>query len=125
MEIRKTEKPAKIGFTGYTDAPPEIEKEMEDAVPIKDFLPPSGKLVLNSISEKERKLTMKAWKRYRIKDSERGHRTPLSKALKEPTARLDTSVILPRRVYNWLKTKPNKAAFIREVMIKSYETAER
>jgi hypothetical protein len=66
-------------------------------------------------------LTAQAWKRYRIKDSERGHRTSLSKTFKEPTARLDTSIILPQRVYNWLGTKPNKAAFIREIMIKSYE----
>jgi len=65
--------------------------------------------VLNSISEKERKLTMKAWKRYRIKNHERGHRKPLAETLKEPTARLDTSIILPRRVYNWIernKTRP-------------------
>jgi len=87
---------------------------MEDAVLVKDFLPPPEKLVLNSISEKERKLTMKAWKRYRIKNHERGHRKPLAETLKEPTARLDTSIILPRRVYNWIGTKQNKAAFIRE-----------
>ena len=118
-------KSAGIGFAGYTDAPADIEKAMEGARRVKDFLPSPGKLIPKTITEKERKRTLKAWKRYHIKDSERGHRTPLSKALKEPTARLDTSVILPRRVYNWLKTKPNKAAFIREVMIKSYETAER
>jgi hypothetical protein len=40
--------------------------------------------------------------RYRIKESERGHRTSLSKTLNEPTKRLDTSIILPRRVYDWI-----------------------
>jgi hypothetical protein len=123
MKTRKNKKSERMGFTGYTDAPPEIEKEMEDAVLVKDFLPPPEKLVLNSISEKERKLTMKAWKRYRIKNHERGHRKPLAETLKEPTARLDTSIILPRRVYNWIGTKQNKAAFIREMMIKSYKKA--
>jgi len=125
MKTKKTKTFEKTGFIGYTDAPPEIEKEMEGAVLVKDFLPPPEKLKLKTVTEKERKLALKAWKRYRIKDHERGHRKALSETLKEPTARLDTSLILPRRVYNWLKTKPNKAAFIREIMIKSYEKTAR
>jgi hypothetical protein len=117
MKINKS----KIGFTGYTDAPVEVDKEMESAKQIKDFLPLPGKLVAKTVTKKEREQTAKAWKRYRIKDHERGHRTPLSKSLKETTARLDTSIILPQSVFNWVKEKGNVAAFIREIMIKSYE----
>jgi hypothetical protein len=112
-------------FRGYTDPPPEIEKAMKNAVRVKDFLPLPGKLVPKTVMEKERKQTLKAWKRYHIKDHERGHRTPLSKVLDEPTVRLDTTIILPRSVYNWVKAKPNKAAFIRETMIKSYKITVR
>jgi hypothetical protein len=112
---------AEPGFRGYTDAPPEIEKAMESAVRVRDFLLPPGQLVPKVVTEKERKRTAKTWKRYVIKDNERGHRRPLSKVLDEPTARLDTTIILPRSVYNWVKAKPNKAAFIRETMIRSYE----
>lgn len=115
----------KMGFTSYTEAPPEIEKEMTRAKRIKDFLPSQGKLVTKIVTEKEREQTMKTWKRYRIKDHERGHRPPLSKKLQEPTVRLDTSIILPRSVFNWVKKSNNKAAFIRDIMIKSYEKAAR
>jgi hypothetical protein len=125
MKTNKKIQSEKIGFIGYTKAPPEIEKEMESAILVKDFLPPPGKLIPKAVSEKERKGALKAWKRYRIKDHERGHRKPLSETLKEPTTRLDTSIILPRRVYNWIGTKRNKAAFIREIMIKSYERTMR
>jgi hypothetical protein len=111
----------KIGFNGYTDAPPEIEKEMARAKRIKDFLP----LPVRTVTEKEREQTSRAWKRYRIKDHERGHRPPLSKKLREPTVRLDTSIILPQSVFNWVKRSNNKAAFIRDIMIKSYEKAAR
>jgi hypothetical protein len=113
------------GFRGYTDAPPEIEKAMKSAVRVRDFLPVPGKLVHKTVTEKERKRTAKAWERYRIKDHERGHRTPLSKVLDEPTARLDTSIILPKSVYNWVKAKPNRAAFVRETLMKSYEKTAR
>jgi hypothetical protein len=115
----------KTGFTGYTEAPPDIEKEMARAKQIKDFLPSSGKLTAKIVSEKEKEQTAKAWKRYRIKDHERGHRAPLSKTLQEPTVRLDTSIILPQSVFNWVKKSNNKAAFIRDIMIKSYEKAGR
>jgi hypothetical protein len=125
MKTNKNKKSEKVAFAGYTDAPVKIEKEMEGAVLIKDFLPPPGKLIPKVATEKERKATLKAWKRYRIKDHERGHRKALSDTLKEPTSRLDTSIILPRRVYNWIGTKRNKAAFIREIMIKSYEKSTR
>jgi len=121
MKISMNNKSNKIGFIEYTDAPAEIEKAMDNAVRVKDFLPKPENLVLKHISEKERKGTQKAWERYRIKDNERGHRKPLTETLKEPTKRLDTSIILPRRVYDWIGTKKNKAAFIREIMIKSYE----
>jgi hypothetical protein len=125
MKTSRNRLPEKIRFTGYTDAPPEIEKAMQESVLVKDFLPPPGKLTPKAVTEKERKGALKAWKRYRIKDHERGHRKSLSETLKEPTKRLDTSVILPRRVYNWLGTKRNKAAFIRGIMIRSYEKAAR
>jgi hypothetical protein len=115
----------KMGFTGYTEAPLEIEKEMARAKHIKDFLPSPGKLTVKTVTEKEREQTLKTWKRYRIKDHERGHKAPLSKTLHEPTVRLDTSIILPRRVFNWVKKSNNKAAFIRDIMIKSYEKAAR
>jgi hypothetical protein len=100
MKTSRNKKSDKIGFTGYTDAPLEIEKAMEVAVLVKDFLPPPGKLIPKAVTEKEREGTLKAWKRYRIKDHERGHRKALAETLKEPTTRLDTSIILPRRVYN-------------------------
>lgn len=115
----------KTGFTGYTEAPPEIAKEMARAKRIKDFLPSPGKLTEKTVTQKERKETLKTWKRCRIKDHERGHRAPLSKTLKEPTVRLDTSIILQQSVFNWVKKSNNKAAFIRDIMIKSYEKAER
>lgn len=115
----------KTGFTGYTEAPPEIAKEMARAKRIKDFLPSPGKLTTKTVTQKEREETLKTWKRYRIKDHERGHRPPLSKKLQEPTVRLDTSIILPQSVFNWVKKSNNKAAFIRDIMIKSYEKAER
>jgi hypothetical protein len=108
------------GFTGYADAPPEIAKEMERSIPIRDFLPAPEKLVSRTVTGKERKRTAKAWKRYLIKEHERGHRTPLSKVLDEPTMRLDTSIILPKSVYNWVRAKPNRAAFVRETLMKSY-----
>jgi hypothetical protein len=113
------------GFTGYADEPPEIAKEMERSIQIRDFLPAPEKLVSRTVTEKERKGTAKAWKRYLIKEHERGHRTPLSKVLDEPTARLDTSIILPKSVYNWVRAKPNRAAFVRETLMKSYEKTAR
>jgi hypothetical protein len=113
-------KTAATGYRGYTDAPPEIEKAMKSAVRVRDFLPVPGKLVPRTATKKERKQTAKAWERYRIKDHERGHRTPLSKVLDEPTARLDTSIMLPKSVYNWVRAKPNRAAFVRETLMKSY-----
>ena len=125
MKTSKNNKSEKIGFRGYTDAPPEIEKAMENAVLVKDFLPAPGTLIPKAVTEKERKSTLKAWKRYSIKDHERGHRKPLADIFKEPTTRLDTSIILPRQVYKWIGTKRNKAAFIREIMIKSYKKATR
>lgn len=91
------------------------------AAKVEDFLPAPGKLKLKAAPEKERKRTARAWERYRIKDHERGHRRPLSEILKEPTRRLDTSIILPESVYQWVKEKPNKAAFIRDTMIRMYE----
>ena len=116
---------AATGFRGYTDAPPEIAKAMESAVRVKDFLPVPEKLVHKTVTEKERKRTAKAWTRYLIKEHERGHRTPLSKVLDEPTLRLDTSIILPKSVYNWVRAKPNRAAFVRETLMKSYEKTAR
>lgn len=114
-----------IGFAGYSDAPEDIDKALDAARRVKDVLPSPETLQLKNVSEKERKLTLKAWKRYRIKDGERGHRASLSKTLNEPTKRLDTSIILPRRVYEWIGTKRNRAAFIREIMIKNYEKSTR
>lgn len=110
----------KSNFKGYTDAPPRIEKAIERAVKVKDFLPAPEKLKLKTASEKESQRTARAWERYRIKDHERGHRKQLAETLKEPTRRLDTSVLLPESVYQWVKDKPNKAAFIRETMMQAY-----
>jgi hypothetical protein len=115
----------KNNFTGYTEAPPRIAKEMMRAVKVKDFLPAPEKLKLKAVSEKERSRTNREWQRYRIKDQERGHRKPLAEILKEPTHRLDTSVILPESVYLWMKEKKNKAAFIREAMISRYANDSR
>ena len=110
----------KNNLKGYTDAPANIAKEMERAVKVEDFLPAPKKLKLKTVSEKERKRTAQAWERYRIKDHERGHRKRLAESLKEPTRRLDTSVLLPESVFQWVKTMPNKAAFIRETVMKAY-----
>jgi hypothetical protein len=121
----KKNKIENMDFIGYSDAPEDIETALNTARRAKDILPPPEKLKLKIVSDKELKQTQKAWNRYRIKDSERGHRAALSKTLKEPTKRLDTSIILPRRVYDWIGTKRNKAAFIREIMIKNYEKSTR
>jgi hypothetical protein len=94
---------------------------MEGMKRVKDFLPSPAKLKTKIVTEQERKLTAESWQRYRIKDHERGHRKALSKVLKEPTQRLDTSILLPAKVYNWVKGKPNKAAFIRDTLIKQYK----
>lgn len=110
----------KNNFIRYTDAPKHIEIEMERAVRVDDFLNSPEKLKLKIVSEKERVRTEKTWKRYLIKDHERGHRKPISEVLNEPTQRFDTSIILPVSVYHWLKKKPNKAAFIRETVIQAY-----
>lgn len=110
----------KNNFTGYTDAPPGIAKAMARSVKVKDFLPAPDKLKLKTVPEKERKLTNREWQRYRIKDHERGHRKALAEILKEPTQRFDTSVLLPESVYKWVKEKPNKAAFIRETVMRAY-----
>jgi hypothetical protein len=111
----------KGNFTGYTEAPARIAKEMERAVKIKDILPAPEKLKLKKVSEKERSRTDRAWQRYRIKDHERGHRKALAVTLKEPTRRLDTTVMLPESVYQWLKEMPNKAGFIRETVMQAYD----
>jgi len=121
MKTKKNKAAATSGFTGYTDAPPAIGKEMEGMKRVKDFLPSPAKLKTKIVTKQERKLTAEAWQRYRIKDHERGHRKALSKVLKEPTRRLDTSILLPAKVYNWVKGKPNKAAFIRDTLIKQYK----
>jgi hypothetical protein len=41
-------KTVEIGFTGYTDAPPDIEKEMDRAILVKDFQPPPIELMLKT-----------------------------------------------------------------------------
>jgi hypothetical protein len=121
MKTKKNKAAATGGFTGYTDAPPAIGKELEGAKRVKDFLPIPEKLKPKTVTGKEQKLTAEAWQRYRIKDHERGHRKALSKILEEPTRRLDTSILLPEKVYNWVKGKPNKAAFIRDTLIKQFK----
>jgi len=120
MGTKRNNQSANHVFSGYTDASPEIEKAMDRAVRVKDFLPPPGKLTPKTVTATESKRTRAAWKRYRIKDHERGHRPPLSKILKEATRRLDTSIILPMSVFNWIKAKPNQAAFIRESVLRQY-----
>ena len=119
MKTNKT--PATSGFLAYTDAPPDIERVLDNAKRVKDFLPSPEKLKPKTVTAKERKRTAKAWQRYQIKAHERGHRKPLSAILKEPTRRLDTSILLPENVYNWVKGKPNKAAFIRDTLIKQFK----
>lgn len=121
MKPNKNKASATGGFTGYTDAPRAIRKEMEGAKRVNDFLPPPDKLTMKTVTEKERRLTAQTWERYRIKDHERGHRKALAKVLKEPTRRLDTSILLPENVYNWVKGQPNKAAFIRDTLIKQFK----
>jgi hypothetical protein len=121
MKTDKNKLPAEPVFIGYTDAPREIEKEMERAKPVKDTFPRPEELVFKTETERERKQTLKAWNRYVIKDHERGHRRKLSETLHEPTERLDTTILLPRRVSAWLRTKKNRAAFIRHIIVNSYE----
>jgi hypothetical protein len=57
------------------------------------------------------------------KAGERGHRKPLSETLKEPTRRLDTTVMLSESVYQWLTEMPNKAGFIRETVMQAYDNS--
>jgi hypothetical protein len=121
MKTDMNRMPSEPTFIGYTDAPPETEKEMERAKPIKDTFPRPEDLVFKTETEKERKQTRKAWKRYVIKAHERGHRKKLSETLHESTERLDTTILLPKRVSAWLRTKKNRAAFIRHIIVNSYE----
>lgn len=125
MKTDKNKVPSEPVFLGYTDAPLEIEKEMERAKPVKDAFPRPEELVFKTETKRERKQTLKAWKRYVIKANERGHRRKLSDTLHEPTERLDTTIILPRRVSTWLRTKKNRAAFIRHIIVKSYEKQDK
>lgn len=46
-------KSTEIGFTGYTEAPSYIEKSMDRAVLVKDFLPPPRELKLWTMIEDE------------------------------------------------------------------------
>ena len=121
MKTNQTKSKSADSLSGYTDAPPKIAKEMERAKRVKDFLPSPGQLKVKTVTVKEKKRTTAAWERYRIKDHERGHRKPLSETLKNPTCRLDTSILLPENVYNWVKGKPNKAAFIRDTLIEQFK----
>jgi len=110
----------KGNFIRYTDAPPQIEEEMERAVRVDNLFSDQEEFKLKTVSKKEHTRTERAWKRYQIKDHERGHRKSISEKLNEPTKRLDTSIILPESVYQWLKKKSNKAAFIRKTIIEAY-----
>lgn len=121
MKTDRNKIPSGPIFNGYTDAPPEIEKEMERAKPVKDTFPRPEELVFKTETEKERKQTRRAWKRYVIKAHERGHRRKLSETLHEPTERLYTTILIPRNVSAWLRTKKNRAAFIRHIIVNSYE----
>jgi DNA-binding transcriptional regulator YiaG len=54
-----------IGFTGYTDAPPDIEKEMDRAVLVKDFLPSPKELMLMAMTQDKQLIDISTTKWYK------------------------------------------------------------
>jgi DNA-binding transcriptional regulator YiaG len=54
-----------IGFTGYTDAPPGIEKEMDRAVLVMDFLPSPKELMLRAMTQDRQLIDISTTKWYK------------------------------------------------------------
>jgi len=123
-KLRKNDvsnEPFKLGARGYTNAPMDVELAMKNGPVIKDLIPNSATLIIKKASTTEKKRMQKAWERYRIKDSERGHRTSLSEKLKTPTRRFNTCTTLPENVYSWIKGKKNRANYLRDLLMREYK----
>jgi hypothetical protein len=112
--------PFKLGARGYTDAPRDVDEAMKNGPLITNLIPEGATITLKRPGPAESLKMKKAWKRYRIKDHERGHRTPLSKKYKLPTRRFNTCTTLPENVYSWIKTKKNRADYLRDLLLKEY-----
>jgi hypothetical protein len=114
------QEPFKLGARGYTDAPKDIEEAMKNGPLVAGLIPEGTTFTLKRPEPGESRKMQRAWKRYRIKDHERGHRTPLSKKYKTPTRRFNTCTTLPENVYSWIKTKRNRADYFRDLLLKEY-----
>ena len=122
-KVRKNgngQEPFKFGARGYTDAPKDVEEVMKSGPLVGDLVPEGTIFELKQPGPAENRKMQRVWKRYRIKDHERGHRTPLSKKFKIPTRRFNTCTTLPENVYSWIKTKRNRADYLRALLLKEY-----
>jgi hypothetical protein len=115
-----TQEPFRLGARGYTDPSKDIEAAMKNGPVIHDLIPEDATFKIKKPGTAEKNGMRKAWKRYQIKDSERGHRTPLSKKLKTPTRRFNTCTTLPENVYSWIKGKKNRAHYLRDLLMREY-----
>jgi hypothetical protein len=114
------QEPFKLGARGYTDAPKDIEEAMKSGPLVGDLIPEGATFTLKRPGPAETRKMKRAWKRYQIKDHERGHRTPLSEKFKTQTRRFNTCTTLPENVYSWIKTKRNRADYLRDLLLKEY-----
>jgi hypothetical protein len=87
---------------------------------VGDLVPEGATFQLKQPGPLENRKMERAWKRYRIKDHERGHRTPLSQKFKIKTRRFNTCTTLPENVYSWIKTKRNRADYLRVLLLREY-----
>lgn len=123
VKLRKngdSQEPFKLGARGYADAPRAIEEAIKSGPLVTNLIPEDATCTLKQPGPVEDRKMRKAWKRYHIKDHERGHRTPLSKKFKLPTRRFNTCTTLPENVYSWIKTKRNRADYLRDLLLKEY-----
>jgi hypothetical protein len=117
------QEPFRLGVRGYADAPKDIEEAMKSGPLVAGLIPEGATFALKRPGPVESRKMRRAWKRYHIKDHERGHRTPLSKKYKIPTRRFNTCTTLPENVYSWIKTKRNRADYVRDLLLKEYRKA--
>ena len=116
--------PFKLGLRGYVDAPATIEKAMKKGPLVENLFPDGTTFELKQSAPVEKNKMLREWQRYRIKDHERGHRKPLSLKLKTPTRRFNTCTTLPENVYVWIKTKKNRAGYLRSLLLKEFRKTE-
>jgi hypothetical protein len=119
----KGQEPFKFGARGYTDAPKDLEEGMKNGPLVANLIPEDATFSLKRPDPAESRKMQRAWKRYRIKDHERGHRAPLSKKFNIATRRFNTCATLPENVYSWIKTKRNRADYVRDLLLREYRKA--